>query len=769
MAINRGYVPAQQVIMDDWYEPSLEMLAQVGAMAQKQYDDLSNTLTKIGEDQFNYLQGDYVKASAIYEDIYKNINKLAQGATGDGDLRSVRAEIDRYSRELSRRHSPYGDIGAMEANYKKYTDWAKTVDEMAKKEYGKDGITSAHAQALKNAVLSNYKGIGEQDPMKGYNQINLINPSAAVDITKITEELGKGYVADSYKDAEIDPKTGQIKSGAMWRDQGRIWRKTGTGKEEVKANDVFTDLMFGLTKHEGYGQYLNQLKQLGLSEYGMGDMYVDKVDEKTGETKKVLNENHPIVQEAKRGASKFGFQKLEFSDDIKFDEWDLKTYESDLRIKEENNKKQMLVLESTSKEKTFKLADVHKTLGTIQESKKTNEKLVDNLKQQLIVAQNTGNADEIKAIQIKLNNAIQQQNALKTQESNAQAKIAKIEKASPINPAEEAKKLGLTTEEYLTMMRSGSVPQKQIPNATYERTGMGDPYILVDDPVYTAALKRYNSAISQGEAEVAKLAEQRSFIVPSSNTRIAEKIDLVKKKIINGAGNFISEDGIDFNNKEFSDLIANGSLDLQLLTNPVNGKPGWEIVVTEKGKNNDKAKGFKNIVGNIEGLSNSTIIPDLVVEIEEMAKAKGIATPQAQQLMELSKMFIGSNAVASSDDGTATGIGTVHEQVISSDVNSLKEGQESEYIHLPYGLAVKFEAIGDGTYLPKVSNVIQTGVGVGYDRIPDADLGLTGAMSIEDFYAWLGKAEKLHPGVVGPNYVSQPSSGGKTTTTIIRN
>jgi hypothetical protein len=755
MAINRGYKPAEQVIMDDWYNPSMEMLAQVGAMAQKQQDTYAAQLAKLGETQFNFLQKDYEKASGTYKDIYENINKLSQGAMGDGDLRSVRAEIDRYGRELSRRASPYGDIGAMESNYKQYTDWAKTVDEKAAKEFGKDGITSAHAQALKNYVLSQYQGIGEQDKQKGYNRISLANPANAVDITKITEELGKGYVADSYKDAEIDPQTGQIKQGAMWRDQGRIWRKTGTSKEEVKANDVFTDLIYGITKNEGYGQYLNQLKQLGLSEYGMGDMYVDKVDETTGETKKVLNDNHPIVQEAKRGASKFGFQKLEFSDDIKFDEWDLKTYESDLRIKEENNKKQMLVLESASKERTFSYSDLNLSVRTLQNSKKTNEQLVTNLKGQLDVAKSKGNADEIKATQIKLNNALQQQNTLKVQESNAKAKLARIEKAANIDVNAEATALGVSSEEYLAIMRG----EKSPPTTKRQKPGSvkGQPvFENIVDPRYKTAMSKYEQGIKKGEGEVAKFTEQRSFIVPSANTRIAEKIDLVKKKIMNGAGNFISEDGIDFNNQEFSDLIANGSLDLQLLTNPVNGKPGWEIVITEKGKNSEKAKGFKNIVGNIEGLSNSTIIPDLVVEIEEMAKAKGIATPQAQQLMEVSRMFIGSNAIASSNDGTATGAGSVHDQVLSSDVNLLKEGEESNYIYLPHGTAVKFEAIGDGTYLPKMYNVTQTGAGTGYQRIADADVGLTGSMSVEDFYSWLGQSSKLHPGVVGPNYVVKP-------------
>jgi hypothetical protein len=755
MAINRGYKPAEQVIMDDWYNPSMEMLAQVGAMAQKQHDTYAAQIAKYGETQFNFLQKDYEKASGAYKDIYENINKLSQGAMGDGDLRSVRAEIDRYGRELSRRVSPYGDIGAMESNYKQYTDWAKTVDEKATKEFGKDGITSAHAQALKNYVLSQYQGIGEQDKQKGYNRINLANPANAVDITKITEELGKGYVADSFKDAEVDPSTGQIKQGAMWRDQGRIWRKTGTSKEEVKANDVFTDLLFGITKNEGYSQYLNQLKQLGLSEYGMGDMYVDKVDETTGETKKVLNDNHPIVQEAKRGASKFGFQKLEFSDDIKFDEWDLKTYESDLRIKEENNKKQMLVLESASKERTFSYSDLNLSVRTLQNSKKTNEQLITNLKGQLDVAKSKGNADEIKATQIKLNNALQQQNTLKVQESNAKAKLARIEKAANIDVKAEATALGVSSEEYLAIMRG----EKSPPTTKRQKPGSvkGQPvFENIVDPRYKTAMSKYEQGIKKGEGEVAKFTEQRSFIVPSANTRIAEKIDLVKKKIMNGAGNFISEDGIDFNNQEFSDLIANGSLDLQLLTNPVNGKPGWEIVITEKGKNSEKAKGFKNIVGNIEGLSNSTIIPDLVVEIEEMAKAKGIATPQAQQLMEVSRMFIGSNAIASSNDGTATGVGSVHDQVLSSDVNLLKEGEESNYIYLPHGTAVRFEAIGDGTYLPKMYNVTQTAAGTGYERIADADVGLTGSMSVEDFYSWLGQSSKLHPGVVGPNYVVKP-------------
>ena len=781
MAINRGYKPAEQVIMDDWYNPSMEMLAQVGAMAQKQQDTYAAQLAKLGETQFNFLQKDYEKASGTYKDIYENINKLSQGAMGDGDLRSVRAEIDRYGREISRRASPYGDIGAMESNYKQYTDWAKTVDEKAAKEFGKDGITSAHAQALKNYVLSQYQGIGEQDAQKGYNRINLANPANAVDITKITEELGKGYVADSFKDAEVDPQTGQIKQGAMWRDQGRIWRKTGTSKEEVKANDVFTDLMFGISKNEGYGQYLNQLKQLGLSEYGMGDMYVDKVDEKTGETKKVLNENHPIVQEAKRGASKFGFQKLEFSDDIKFDEWDLEEQKHQNKLREERLKGQMMTFQSTSIERDLDPAEIEAAGKTLKQDKTKFDTENAQIQTQLRTGKNSdGSAlseTQKAALQSRSNELIKQSKQLEYQIQANQSNLNKLAEVGGFNidkqfedfkkSLPENLKNSYTKAAYVQLLQGNTVPMF----GDYDGNAAASAILMSQKIMYKG---------SQAKGAKIGITQTNDVILATDESMLGKKMKEIENAIATGQVNFVSADGTySFNQKKFSELIATGKAKVVPLATSVNGQPGFQVTIV-----NEKGKEIRTIQGTIPGVENNTWFNDLAVDFRDRAQSEGISTEKGQALRRQADMYDGMQVSASDMYGVSSGQGSLKSQVDLLNLPYLKALETSPDVYLNNGLKLNLTSDGNGNYVPSFyrqkaagkvytqaekdealrkynasaylvpdgeimkteyklpypTEIITSSVAT-YEPVRPADLGLPtqGAMSIEDVYSYVGK------------------------------
>jgi hypothetical protein len=786
MAINRGYKPAEQVIMDDWYNPSMEMLAQVGAMAQKQQDDLGATLSKYGAIQFNALQKDYEKQRSAYKDVYENINKLSQGAMGDGDLRSVRAEIERYGRELSRRTSSYGDIGSMEANYKQYTDWAKTVDEKAAKEYGKDGITSAHAQALKDYVLSQYQGIGEQDEKKGYNRISLANPANAVDITEITEKLGggKGYIADSYKDAEIDPATGEVKGGAMWRDQGRIWRKTGTTIEEVKAEDVFRDLMFGISKHEGYGQYLNQLKQLGLSEYGMGDMYVDKVDEKTGETKRVLNENHPIVQEAKRGASKFGFKQIEYSDDIKFDEWDLEEQRHQNKLREERLKGQMMTFQSTSIERDLDPAEIEAAGATMRQDKTKFDTENAQIQTQLRTGKNSDgtelSATQKAALQSRSNELIKQSKQLEYQIQANQSNLNKLAEVGGFNIDKEFEafkkslpanlKNSYTKESFVGLLQGKNVPTF----GDYDGASAASLKIMSQQIMYKG---------SQARGAKIGITQTNDVILATDESMLGKKMKEIENAIATGQVNFVSADGTySFNQKKFSELIATGKAKVVPLATSVNGQPGFQVTIV-----NEKGKEIRTITGTIPGVENNTWFNDLAVDFRDRAQSEGISTAKGQALNRQADMYDGIQVSASDMYGVSTGQGSFKSQIDLLNLPYLKPLETSPDVYLNNGLKLNLTSDGNGNYVPSfyrqkaTSKVytqaekeealrkynasayfvpdgesvkteyklpypteIMTSSVSTYEPIRPADLGLPtqGAMSIEDIYSYVGKFNK---------------------------
>lgn len=747
MGVNRGYKPAEQVIMDDWFRPPMDTLGLVLQTAEAQQQAGEAALAKIGETQFKHLPADTPNAEPVYKDIYANIDKLAQGAMGDGDLRKVKSDIDRYARETQRRFRPEGDIGKMISNYEAFSKWNEELGKLVGKPVGDGGITAQHAAALRAKVLADYEakgGIGKKDDITGYNQIGLKDAALAIDENKLVEEYGKGYIADSRQGVATDPKTGKILPGAVWRQNGKIWKKTTNGEKEVAYQDVFRDLLSSITQHEGYMQYQQQLKELGLSNYGAGDLYIKDANgelllDKDGQA--TLDRNHPIVAAAMRGASKFGFTEISYDEDMKFDPYQLEYYKSQQRMKEERMKGQMMVFQTTAKERTLNPTEIKAGISNLSDVVSSGEKVISKLRKEIEAG---GLSDQMLALkQAELNKEIKAQNSNKMRLNAAEQTLSRLAVAGGFDMKKQYEEFVAEyaklnrTEPKLTLAEFTQAMRQMSPLNSDRELELVDRDKANVNELLEARRLGYSKAV---ETAPKTLLSSRNAILATPDTPLGQKMKQVQAAISAGQLNFIAEDGFtSFNLNDFNQAVASGNVEIVPLLDTADGKPAFEITI--KGGKEGK-KNFTTYTGSLEGLENQTWANDLAVDFRDRAKNEGIATQKGQQLLKVADMIDGRGIEASNSYGVATGEGTLATQLDVANLGALSFGEASGHIKLPHGYSMKLMANGDGQYLPTFYND-----GLPMDR-RDFETDKTqplpkGPMSLGDIQAWMGQNEEF--------------------------
>lgn len=741
MAVNRGYKPAEQVIMDDYFEAPLDLLGVALQGAQGQQDAANAMLSTIGETQFKHLSGDRKYAESVYDEIFDNVDNLAEGAMGDGDLRSVRADIDAYSRDVKRRFRPEGDIGKMISNHATATAYMKQIDEMATKEIGKGGITAQKAEALKRKVLAEYDaqgGIGAGGP-NGYLGFNTTDAAIGVDLIAKANEITKGFAADSEKNV-ARTKDGKIVNGARWKSNGRYLEKTSTGVKEVSANDVFNYNMGALVEDKALMADLQQQYELGLSPYNPYDY---RLKDSNGEL--VLNDegnaqydpNHPIVKTSHLMGNKFGFTEIEFDHDIKVHDYALANYRSSLRQKEAVSKSQIAIFDGTAIDKTIKPKDVKTILKANDAALTSSRARLKAINKELSEEGGSWLTDafgmkrwqepisdaERAALQLEKNNLIKEvrkiENTAKAQKRtldnlakqggfDVNKELAKVNKSRAKNGE---KPITMATFEGIlngTIDKSTAAEFEKNVKAgvTYDESGVPmstQAYTKKDYRSINTAINAYNKA--QNKASKTGLSVSAQEIVTTPGSTLHNMATAIAKQIANGNLNFVNNLGQSFNNKEFSKQLIEGKAKMVQLFNSEDGLPQWKITMLDK-KGNPSS-----VIGHVPGVENSTIYKDMAVAFRDAATNPGISIAKASKLRKQADLIDGREAQASSANGVPNGYGTYQDQVLNLNLGEYKKGDVSPAVYLPDGMSVTFSANGDGsTYFPVLSIVDENGV-----------------------------------------------------------
>lgn len=284
-AINRYF--NRQAAQPDFYQEPLDMLAVALDAKQKRYDQGLALSDELYNTSLNALPKDRAAADAIIGGYQSAIDEIVERS--GGDYSQIQPDLYRLKRQIFKDFSPGGKANAIETMYGRYN----AALEEGRKRIGKD-VTADQLGSLVNWFGKEYQGVGEKDPVTGVYSGMMELPSLAkyVDINDLVTQYGKEIVASKLKNVKPE----DAKLGEWFQKNGKIWVKNNVGIEEVTPDQVRSVLTQGLASNDEFMNYMQQMNEFG------SPIDADKID-------MAIN----------RGVETFGFQNLEYDQEMKFD------------------------------------------------------------------------------------------------------------------------------------------------------------------------------------------------------------------------------------------------------------------------------------------------------------------------------------------------------------------------------------------------------------------------------------------------------------------
>lgn len=255
---------------------------------QKQQDTYTAQVAGLDK-PFNFIntQDETLAANKTKQEVQDKLNSLNDLNFNDPNSRKKAIEAIKEVRDI---YGPTGQIGAYEANYTKFQDYNKTLDELAKKAPKEGGITSTQKDKLKKIALDTFKATGKVSP-SGYNQFNGLSPAPFSDVTDQADKLAKDWKADS------------IKRGGYYDTDGRFIKKSTTEIESVDPKEIYKFVLPQLMSDPMNQAYVAQKTM--LDHYGTNASNEDQ-----------LNAYNSVFDNAaKFAAAKYGYKKQSSEED----------------------------------------------------------------------------------------------------------------------------------------------------------------------------------------------------------------------------------------------------------------------------------------------------------------------------------------------------------------------------------------------------------------------------------------------------------------------
>lgn len=212
--VTRYNLPANQPLINTYTPLPFNELLLAGQSMQKQKDDLEiQRLDLAGKDVFHLPQDEQGAKSA--QDWLNSESEKIAGLYGT-NLRSAKQAMQNFKLEAAKRFGEFGDIGAYNKSVSNYQSYVQDLDEKVKNK-----TLDPHTRDLLiSEAMSNYKGIGEYNPTKGYNTFsgntaaihqdlpkwikdNLSDLEAITNATASAGPDGKGYIFTDKSTGEV--------------------------------------------------------------------------------------------------------------------------------------------------------------------------------------------------------------------------------------------------------------------------------------------------------------------------------------------------------------------------------------------------------------------------------------------------------------------------------------------------------------------------------------------------------------------------------------
>ena len=220
---------------------------QMGLEAKQQrYDKYQGFADELYNMQLDTLDADRAGANNILQGYQKSIDSIVDES--GGDYSNLGPQLHKMGRNIMKDFSPGGQARAMidqKANYEK--------DKALYQEMTAKGVLTADQyNAWQSHVLSQYKGVGDIDPLtKTYASIDLPTITKPYEVNELIDYFAKSIIPD------------KIQSGKWASEDGVIWEKTEYGREVVTPERIRDIVMSGIQSHEGFMDYYDQMKEFG--------------------------------------------------------------------------------------------------------------------------------------------------------------------------------------------------------------------------------------------------------------------------------------------------------------------------------------------------------------------------------------------------------------------------------------------------------------------------------------------------------------------------
>lgn len=220
---------------------------QAGLQAKQQrYDVYQGLADELYNMQLDSLDPDRAAANAMLQDYQQDIDALVDDFKGD--YSSMGPSLHKLGRTITKDFSPGGKARAIIDQKNMYEKDKALYQEMTAK-----GVLTADQYNAWNAhVLSNYKGVGDIDP--------LTQTYASIELPTITKPYEANELIDYFAKNIIPEK---MQKGHWYTKDGVLWRKTVHGEEVVTPERVRAIVRQGLESHDGFMDYYDQMRQFG--------------------------------------------------------------------------------------------------------------------------------------------------------------------------------------------------------------------------------------------------------------------------------------------------------------------------------------------------------------------------------------------------------------------------------------------------------------------------------------------------------------------------
>ena len=222
------------------YEMPIDLIARTLESTQKRYDQNKEIADTIQDFTIPSLAQDRERANALQRKYADEVDATVKEYSGN--YAKASSKLKELTRKIKKDFNPGGEAAAISGNYTNYNTWLKDSQDLVEK--GK--VLGDDLNLANRYNMTNYKGIGEFDPVKGsYNVFNPETLSEYVDPDSIIQDAYKSFKPEKHKIGRT-----------VFKDGLQVYEEQET--EGITSARLDPSFSLALTSNPKYSSWLRQ-------------------------------------------------------------------------------------------------------------------------------------------------------------------------------------------------------------------------------------------------------------------------------------------------------------------------------------------------------------------------------------------------------------------------------------------------------------------------------------------------------------------------------